>query len=244
MHSWVSYLSSGIKKCMEDSLYSDFSSSTPEPILQQKQKIREKVIDQLKSLQGREIKSCTIQKLCLDIMEGYFQKKQIQKPQVCVYAGVFPEVETRMIIQELLNRDDGVWIPRCAGESLEICKIRSWDDLVPGKYSIPEPGDGLEVLKKYSFLDLVIVPGVGFDEKGCRIGRGKGYYDRFLARLDHGILKLGLAFGVQILNSVPVTGYDKKVDGIVTENGLIGPVIENPYFGFVRRKEKENESCS
>lgn len=243
MHSWVSYLSSGMKKCMEDSLSSGFISDMPESILQQKQGIREKVIEQLKSLQEREIKSCAIQKLCLDIMDGYFQKKQLTQPQVCVYAGVFPEVETRMIIQELLNRD-GVWIPRCAGESLEICKIRSWDDLVPGKYSIPEPGDGLEVLKKYSFLDLVIVPGIGFDEKGYRIGRGKGYYDRFLARLDRGILKLGLAFDVQILNSVPVTGHDEKIDGIVTENGLIGPVMENPYFGFVRRKEKYNESCS
>lgn len=237
MHSWVSYLSSGIKKCMEDSQCSDFISEMPEPILQLKQRTREKVNEQLKSLQGREIKSCVIQELCLDIMDGYFQKKQLTTPQVCVYAGVFPEVETRMIIQELLNRD-GVWIPRCAGKSLEICKIRSWDDLVPGKYSIPEPGDNLEVLKKHSFLDLVIVPGIGFDAKGHRIGRGKGYYDRFLSRLDQGVLKLGLAFAVQILNNVPVAGHDETMDGIITENGLIGPVIENPYFGFVRRKEK------
>ena len=228
---------------MEDSLSSGFISEMPEPVLQLKQKTREMVIDQLKLLQGREIKSCIIQKLCLDIMDGYFQNKNLTNPQVCVYAGVAPEVETRMIIQELLNRD-GVWIPRCDGESLSICKIRSWDDLVPGKYSIPEPGDGLEVLKKHSFLDLVIVPGVGFDAKGHRLGRGKGYYDRFLSQIDRGVLKLGLAFGVQILNNVPVAGHDETVDGIITENGLIGPVIENPYFGFVRRKEKENEACS
>lgn len=93
-------------------------------------------------------------------------------------------------------------------------------DWVFGSYGIPEPRAELPAAKPSS-LDLILVPGVVFDERGGRIGMGAGYYDRYLARAP-GALRVGFAFDFQVRKeSIPQAPWDAKMDLIVTEKRLI-----------------------
>lgn len=70
-------------------------------------------------------------------------------------------------------------------------------------------------------LRLVIVPGLAFSPSGARLGRGAGFYDRFLARLGPGCITAGLAAGVQMLDDLPTEPTDRRVDWVVTEDGAV-----------------------
>jgi len=84
-------------------------------------------------------------------------------------------------------------------------------------YGIMEPrGDDFV---DYNKVDLVIVPGVAFDRKMNRLGRGKGFYDRFLPKLK--APKLGICFDFQLLDKIPTEETDIKMDFLVSENELI-----------------------
>ena len=86
-------------------------------------------------------------------------------------------------------------------------EFKKWDDLEPGSYGILEPNS--EKIRKISTekIDLIIVPGIGFDSKGNRIGHGKGYYDNLLKNSKKAI-HIGLAFEKQIVIKIPVEYHD------------------------------------
>jgi 5-formyltetrahydrofolate cyclo-ligase len=86
-------------------------------------------------------------------------------------------------------------------------------DLVPGQFSILEPRLGCPVVA-LNQLDLALVPGVGFDLSGCRLGRGKGYYDRLLAQVPGH--KCGIAFEWQIVKEIPWEPHDIRLNSILT----------------------------
>ena len=102
---------------------------------------------------------------------------------------------------------------------------RSWADLRPGPYGIPEPAPDL---CPWAFLpgeaagrfwpDLFLLPGVAFDLRGGRLGQGGGYYDRFLAGADLArSFLVGLAFSFQLKPRVPVDLWDIRVQALCTE---------------------------
>ena len=70
-------------------------------------------------------------------------------------------------------------------------------------------------------IDIAIIPGIAFDEKGGRIGSGDGYYDRLIPRLSITTRKVALAFECQIVQQVPMESHDKHVDIIITEKRII-----------------------
>lgn len=91
------------------------------------------------------------------------------------------------------------------------------NELSPGPYGVLEPrkDDILELA--LDDIDLVIVPGVAFDKAGNRLGRGKGYYDRFLKNLTvKGISSIGIAFDFQVVDSVPTLSHDLPVTKLIT----------------------------
>jgi len=70
-------------------------------------------------------------------------------------------------------------------------------------------------------IDLVVTPAVGFDRKGNRLGRGSSYYDRFFANEELKAARCGFAFAEQMIDSVPVTERDERIDFLVTYEGII-----------------------
>lgn len=86
------------------------------------------------------------------------------------------------------------------------------------QYGIPEPVDG-KIIDPVEF-DLVFVPLLGFDEKGNRVGYGKGYYDRFLAKCKEDVIKVGLSFLSPIDCIEDVGFFDKKLDFCITPDSV------------------------
>jgi len=111
----------------------------------------------------------------------------------------------------------GVPVILGAGQAL---RFREWSPgcaMVAGEFGASIPAEGAWVEP-----EVVIVPLVGFDARGYRLGYGGGFYDRTLAglRARHGVLAVGFAFAAQELPEVPIDQYDQRLDVIVTEQGI------------------------
>lgn len=122
------------------------------------------------------------------------------------------EPDVRPVIEEALRGGKIVALPRFdpLRRGYDLVRIESLAELHPGHFGILEPGSG-SALK---LLDLILVPGVAYDENGRRLGRGKGYYDRLLAQVQG--CKCGVAFDWQLIDEVPAESHDVRVNWILT----------------------------
>ncbi len=168
-----------------------------------------KVRERLSPKEVRELSNAVIENLkrC-----KYFKNAKV----VMFYFPVRGEVDLLPLVEELLkDKTKKVLLPKItADDELVAVEISDMEVLKPGKYGIPEPLGGKIV--KPEKIDLVLVPGVAFDEKGNRLGMGKGYYDRFLPRVKG--KKVGVAYDFQILPSFefPKEEHDHPVDAVIT----------------------------
>ena len=103
---------------------------------------------------------------------------------------------------------------------LILSKLNNWKDLKEGAYNILEPKRINENIISLDKIDLIIVPGIGFDLNGNRIGHGKGYYDRLLEKSKNSI-NIGLSFEPQIIDNIQIKNQDIPVDKIITEKRII-----------------------
>ena len=101
--------------------------------------------------------------------------------------------------------------PRIECEKLHYCKTTQLSELQRGTYGLLEPFNNERLTP-----DLVLVPGVAFDAKGGRLGRGKGFYDRWL-QAHPTVVKVGVCFDFQIVPAIPMEAHDQTVDFVVTE---------------------------
>ena len=113
-------------------------------------------------------------------------------------------------------------VPRCLPDGgLELLEIRSRSELKPGAYGILEPNPAVrqnpERHVRPEEIDFAVLPGVGFDLCGHRLGQGGGYYDRLLPRFRPKIPTVGLAFDCQVVPEIPVEPHDLEVKYIATE---------------------------
>ncbi|MCR4806807.1 MAG: 5-formyltetrahydrofolate cyclo-ligase [Lachnospiraceae bacterium] len=144
---------------------------------------------------------------------------------VLVYASYNGEVDTKELIKRCIKDGKSVACPRCRIEdgvpALDFYRIGSWDDLNEGYKGIPEPGaDEDKKVSGHEIKDaLIIVPMVGYDKSGNRLGYGKGFYDRFLAA-NKNAKSIGLAYSIQECDELPVDEYDVRPDMIINETGV------------------------
>jgi len=130
------------------------------------------------------------------------------------------EVETGPMIKKALMMGKKVVLPVTLVKDRRIKPVylRDVRRMGKGPYGIYEPKGPLNRKPaELKDIDLVIVPGVAFDRKNNRIGRGKGYYDNFLKRLPKGRSKIGLGFRFQLLDKVPATKRDIPLTGVITD---------------------------
>lgn len=126
------------------------------------------------------------------------------------------EVDTLPIINRLFGLNKKVAVPIMVGNALEHSQIFSLNDLQTNSWGVLEPVVTYRI--DIDSLDLVIVPLLGVDLDGNRLGYGKGFYDRFLKNTK--ALKIGLCFHDFIFKKVPTEQHDVKLDGIITEKGI------------------------
>ena len=140
-----------------------------------------------------------------------------QASSIFCYIGTGWEVETESILRTALLEGRRVGVPLCLADGImEARELLSWDALVPGAFHIPEPRHDAPFLAPETF-DLAIIPAVAFDRDGYRLGRGGGYYDRYLTGIS--CEKMGLCFDQFLLPSVPCEEHDVRMDRILTEEG-------------------------
>jgi 5-formyltetrahydrofolate cyclo-ligase len=135
---------------------------------------------------------------------------------ILFYAPTATEPDIRPLLAEAQARGKRVALPRfnSVTNSYVTCLVReAGHDLVPGQFGIHEPAPYCPVIELKQ-LDLALVPGLGFTLSGCRLGRGKGYYDRLLA----GFLgfKCGVAFDCQVIRELPLESHDVRLNCILT----------------------------
>lgn len=145
----------------------------------------------------------------------------IKAKNIFIYIGFGTEVDTKPIIKKALNENKNVYIPKIykGDKSMKAIRLNSFDDLKENSMGILEPTEDNEFINKKD-IDLIIVPGVVFDEKGNRIGYGGGYYDRYLVEIQSKNNKLVLAYEFQVLDFIGEEKHDIKVDYIITEEKI------------------------
>jgi 5-formyltetrahydrofolate cyclo-ligase len=135
---------------------------------------------------------------------------------VLFYMPIGWEPDIWPLAAEALAEGKTVALPRYAGgeDPYHVRQVRDLtQDLEPGQFGILEPRPECEVVD-VKLLDLLLVPGLGFAPAGQRLGRGKGYYDRLLAKA-HGV-RCGVAYDWQVTASIPTEPHDVLVNCIVT----------------------------
>ncbi len=143
---------------------------------------------------------------------------------VLLYIDGENEVRTKNILKNAYAFNKIVVLPAFDSERLKVSvfKVDHPDkDLLPGPRGVAQPNPARCKPVPLQKIDIAIIPGVAFDEKGARIGSGHGYYDRFIPDLPVTTRKVALAFEEQILPQAPTESHDKHVDIIITDKRII-----------------------
>jgi 5-formyltetrahydrofolate cyclo-ligase len=157
-----------------------------------------------------------------------------------VFLSLDCEIDTGPLIQAAFRGGKKIFVPRIRGKTLNFCRLEGPDSpRTAGPFGTREPASGAAELRPGDFPALAVTPGLAFTPGGIRLGRGGGYYDRFFAGLDRGILAppgspgppfpcfaLGLCLDCQIEDRLPSDKWDKPMDALCTGTGLL--IINQP----------------
>lgn len=132
---------------------------------------------------------------------------------VMAYAALPDEVDTLGFLERWCKQKT-LLLPVVTGSDLCLKVYSGQADMKPGAYGIAEPQG--ECFTAYETIDLAVVPGVAFDANGNRLGRGKGYYDRFFhSEALRGVYKIGLCFDFQKVPQLPSSPWDVPMDEVI-----------------------------
>jgi len=143
---------------------------------------------------------------------------------VLLYVNSPGEVATDRIIKKCFDFGKMVILPVFNIETggTTLMKVDNLDtDLTPGPRGILEPDNAKCKAVPIECIDIAIIPGIAFDEKGCRLGSGEGYYDRLIPELPVTTRKVALTLEEQMAPQVPMESHDKHVDIIITDERII-----------------------
>lgn len=133
---------------------------------------------------------------------------------IMLYSSLSDEVDTHRLIDILSKEGKTVLLPVVTDDAtMELRQYHDERDMKEGAFGIMEPTG--EVFSRYDSIDTAVVPGMAFDAEGNRLGRGKGYYDRFLSRMPQ-VYKIGICFPFQMVESVPHAETDIKMNKVIS----------------------------
>lgn len=176
---------------------------------EEKQKLRKRVLHVLRSFTGIELEEKS-----KEIVKKIEENEEFKKAQtVMMFWPLKDEPDLRGLIRKSKASGKKLVLPKVNGSDLDVYEFVEENALYKSDLNVYEPEDKLTQKMSIDDLDLVCVPGIAFDRGGHRMGRGKGFYDRFLARLLPHTYTLGVCYNEQILENIP---FDPSFDHAVT----------------------------
>ncbi len=187
--------------------------------MQDKQTLRRLLLSKRDAIppEVRKVKDGLIRRQILSLKEYRSARR------ICIFASFRSEVDTFGIMREALSQAKELVLPKVCREekALHLYLVSDLAELEPGYWGIREPSTERHLRIETDSVDLVFVPGAGFDVTGNRIGYGGGYYDRLLGTADESLVIAAPAFEEQIVDALPSEPHDVKVRLIVTDRRII-----------------------
>lgn len=158
----------------------------------------------------------TSQAVCENILRSeIFSRSQV----IFGYLAFVGEISVDRVLQEALRLGKTVAVPRIISRTeMQAAQLTSMQNLPLDRYGIRTAPEPVKLIEPAA-LDLLLVPGTGFTLAGCRMGRGAGYYDRFLPRAEG--ITLGVTCDLLVRDFLPCGPQDCKVSALVTESRLL-----------------------
>lgn len=180
--------------------------------------IREELMD-IRGKLGKDEHKKKSRQVVKKLMDSNFYK---DANNIMIFISFKNEIDTHEFIKKAIEDGKNIFVPITIpdGRKLKPSHLKNFNELEPGFYNILTPKEEFIRYIDPKDLDLIIVPGLGFDKSGYRVGFGGGYYDRFLSNLKN-VKKISIAFDFQILDKVPKDSFDIPVDCIYTEKRKI-----------------------
>jgi len=152
--------------------------------------------------------------LSLPIMRRFLSNPAIMRAEtILMYYSLPDEVNTHDVISHLAANGKRILLPAVISDKeMELRRYRGPQDMIDGLFSIKEPAG--EIFSDYENIDVAVIPGMSFDAHNNRLGRGKGYYDRFLTKVPY-IYKVGICFDFQKLPEIPADENDIRMDEVI-----------------------------
>jgi 5-formyltetrahydrofolate cyclo-ligase len=190
-----------------------------------KKRLREKLLKKRDSIppEQKALQETSIEKRLFEL--DNFKKAD----SILMYVSFRSEVNTRKFLDDIHKMGKRLILPLVDARHkvLKLYEVKDNSELAPGYMGIPEPDVRENRRVTIKDIDLVVIPGTGFDIQGNRLGYGGGYYDRLLsyeskqlAEVEH-IPTVALAFEEQIGEEIPAEPHDIQVDMIITDKRLI-----------------------
>ena len=164
----------------------------------------------------RQYSSSQLEELSLSVLSRLNGNEHLQRAEtILMYYSLPDEVNTHAYIEQLLTEGKKILLPEVIdGENMVIREYTGKHDLKEGAFHIMEPVGSLFPEERYQEINLAIIPGMAFDGNHNRLGRGKGYYDRFLQKIPQ-VYKIGICFPFQLVDEIPTEETDIKMDAIM-----------------------------
>lgn len=149
--------------------------------------------------------------------EQHLDLKDITVASYMPYNG---EISTKSFCSKVLSSGGRILMPRIEGEDIVFHQVTSLEEgFETGSFGITEPLKNLPVFDAAE-ADVVIVPGIAYNDEGIRLGQGGGYYDRLFEHLggdspDRKVLIIGVCYDFQLMSSIPVDDWDMAVDVLI-----------------------------
>jgi 5-formyltetrahydrofolate cyclo-ligase len=156
-----------------------------------------------------------LSKACFSI---FFKNFHFQGKNIGIFLPITSKKEpnTFLLFSEFSTENINYYAPKIdeLSDEMKFYSISNSDQIEFGLYKIPEPVTGKKI--EFSALEIILIPLLCFDAEGNRVGYGKGYYDRFLAKCKEDVIKIGLSFLYPIESIEDVDFFDKKLDFCIT----------------------------
>jgi 5-formyltetrahydrofolate cyclo-ligase len=188
------------------------------------ERLRQILKDKRKSLSEQEVNDKSL-KICQKL-DSFEMIKNCEN--VMVYSPFNNEVNINSFTDFCIKKNKGVIFPRVVSGDLKVYWVDDLKKLDIGYSGILEPNVSLCAEFEIKNINLVIVPGIVFDESGNRLGMGKGYYDRFLNKLasinnitkNKKSLIVGICYDFQVVDKLDINSHDFPMDAVVTDSNI------------------------